>query len=89
MKLDVYDHFCNLNSLYRIADIDHNGSQVYIISFDLFILLAIYLCDYFNFFFQRAVLNYVPETIGWGTIAAIMSVAAVSVVTAFFLARKQ
>ena len=41
------------------------------------------------FYFQRAVLNYVPETIGWGTIAAIMSVAAVSVVTAFFLARKQ
>ena len=38
IKLYVYDHFCNLNSLYRIADVNHNDSQEYIISFDLFVV---------------------------------------------------
>lgn len=36
----------------------------------------------------RAVLNYVPETIGWPTIGLIMSFAVASVLAALFLSRK-
>ncbi len=40
-------------------------------------------------FLQRAVLNYVPETVGWTTIGLIFTVAVVSVVAVFYLSRKQ
>lgn len=37
----------------------------------------------------RAVLRYVPESVGWSTIGLIFSFAALTVATAFFLSRKQ
>lgn len=36
----------------------------------------------------RAIMNYIPETVGWPTIGLVFSVAAVAIITAFLLSRK-
>lgn len=37
---------------------------------------------------QRAALRYIPETVGWRTMGAILTMAAVSVATAYFLSKR-
>ena len=44
--------------------------------------------DHVLFIFQRAVLLYVPETVGWPTICMILSIAAISIMSALFFSRK-